>query len=44
MFEALSHNRKKPSAKDIDNTLVRLVKDKNMMNNGTTISTDKYFK
>ena len=44
MFEALSHDRNKPSMKDIDNTFVRLVKDKNMMSNGNTINTDKYFK
>jgi hypothetical protein len=42
MFEALSHNRKNPTNTDIDNTLVRLIKDKNA-NGGNTISTDKYF-
>lgn len=44
MFEALAHNRKVPTVKDIDNTLVRLVKDKNILNNGSSINTDKYFK
>jgi hypothetical protein len=44
MFEALAHNRKAPTEKDINNTLIRLVKDKNMLNNGNTINTDKYFK
>jgi transitional endoplasmic reticulum ATPase len=44
MFEALSHNRKAPTEKDIENALNRLVKDKNILNNGKTINTDKYFK
>lgn len=44
MFEALAHNRKSPTSKDIDNALNRLVKDKNILNNGSTINTDKYFK
>jgi hypothetical protein len=44
MFEAIAHNRKAPTTKDIDNTLTRLVKDKNALNNGNTINTDKYFK
>ena len=44
MFEALSHNRNIPTPKDIDNALTRLVKDKNLLNNGTSINTDKYFK
>lgn len=44
MFEALAHNRKAPTIKDVDNTLNRLVKDKNILNNGNTINTDKYFK
>ncbi len=43
MFEALAHNRKAPSVKDINNALNRLVKDKNILNNGS-INTDKYFK
>lgn len=42
MFEALSHNRKAPTMVDIDNTLTRLIKDKNA-NGGNAISTDKYF-
>jgi AAA+ superfamily predicted ATPase len=44
MFEALAHNRKSPTIKDIDNTLNRLVKEKNILNNGSAINTDKYFK
>lgn len=44
MFEALSHNRKAPTIKDIDNTLDRLVKENSMLNNGSAINTDKYFK
>lgn len=44
MFEALAHNRKIPTQKDIQNALNRLVKDKNILNNGKSISTDKYFK
>jgi hypothetical protein len=43
MFEALSHDRKAPTAHDIDNALARLIKDKNAMG-GNVISTDKYFK
>jgi SpoVK/Ycf46/Vps4 family AAA+-type ATPase len=44
MFEALSHNRKTPTEKDIDVALVRLIKEKNLLNNNKSISTDKYFK
>lgn len=44
VFEALSHNRKAPTTKDIDATLARLVKDKNALNHGSVINTDKYFK
>jgi len=44
MFEALAHNRKAPTEKDIDNALNRLVKDKNILNSGKAINTDKYFK
>lgn len=44
MFEALSHNRKTPTEKDIDNALGRLVKDKNILNGGGSINTNKYFK
>jgi ATPase family associated with various cellular activities (AAA) len=43
MFEALSHNRKAPTAHDIDNAINRLIKDKNAVG-GNVISTDKYFK
>jgi AAA+ superfamily predicted ATPase len=43
MFEALAHNRKAPTLKDIDNALNRLVKDKNILNSGNAINTDKYF-
>lgn len=42
MFEALAHNRKSPTEKDIQNALNRLVKDKNILNNGR-IATEKYF-
>jgi hypothetical protein len=44
MFEALAHNRKAPTEKDVENALNRLVKDKNILNSGKTINTDKYFK
>lgn len=44
MFEALAHNRKTPTSKDIQNVLNRLIKDKNILNSGKTINTDKYFK
>lgn len=44
MFEALAHKRKVPTIKDIDSSLERVVKDKNLLNNGNTINTDKYFK
>lgn len=43
MFEALANNRKTPTMKDIDNTLSRLIREKNSVNNGTEINTDKYF-
>ena len=43
MFEALSHNRKVPTEKDIDNAIKRLIKDKNLLNSGA-INMDKYFK
>lgn len=42
MFEAIAHNRKSPTEKDIDNALNMLIKDKNA-NGGSVISTDKYF-
>lgn len=44
MFEALSHNRKSPTTKDIQNALSRLVKEKNLLNSNEAINTDKYFK
>lgn len=44
MFEALAHNRNIPTVKDIDNALTRLVKDKNLLNHGAAINTDRYFK
>lgn len=44
MFEALAHNRKAPTEKDVDNTLTRLIKDSNQLNDGLEINTDKYFK
>jgi hypothetical protein len=43
MFEALAHNRKAPTEKDVQNALNRLVKDKNLLNSGS-INMDKYFK
>lgn len=43
MFEALAHNRKSPTEKDVQNALNRLVKDKNILNSGR-ISTEKYFR
>jgi hypothetical protein len=43
MFEALAHNRKSPTAKDVQTALNRLVKDKNLLNNGS-LNMDKYFK
>jgi len=43
MFEALAHNRKAPTEKDIQNALNRLVKDKNLLNGGS-VNIDKYFK
>lgn len=44
MFEALSNKRKLPTVKDIDNTLTRLIREKNSSNSDTEINTDKYFK
>ena len=44
MFEALAHNRKSPTEKDVQNALSRLIKDKNFLNSGEEINTDKYFK
>lgn len=44
MFEALARNSKAPTEKDVDNTLNRLIKDKNLLNDGIEINTDKYFK
>lgn len=43
MFEALAHNRKAPTPKDIQNSLDRLIKDKNLLNGGA-VNMDKYFK
>ncbi len=43
MFEALAHNRKSPTEKDVQQALNRLVKDKNLLNSGS-INMDKYFK
>ena len=43
MFEALAHNRKGPTEKDVQNALNRLVKDKNLLNSGS-VNMDKYFK
>lgn len=43
MFETLAHNRKAPTPKDIQNSLDRLIKDKNLLNGGA-VNMDKYFK
>lgn len=43
MFEALGHNRKTPTEKDVQNALNHLVKDKNLLNSGV-VNMDKYFK
>lgn len=43
MFEALSHNRKSPTASDISSALTSLIKDKNILNSDA-VKTDKYFK
>jgi hypothetical protein len=43
MFEALSCNRKIPTEKDIQKSLLILVKDKNLLNNGA-INMEKYYK
>jgi AAA+ superfamily predicted ATPase len=43
MFEALAHNRKSPTEKDVQNALNRLVKDKNILNSGK-VTTEKYFR
>jgi hypothetical protein len=44
MFEALAHNRKAPTEKDIESALSCLVKDKNILNASKIVDTDKYFK
>lgn len=43
MFQALAANRKVPTAKDIQNSLELLIKDKNLLNHGA-VNMDKYFK
>jgi hypothetical protein len=42
MFEALSNNRQTPTESDIDTSLTRLLKEKNI--NNKSINMDKYFK
>jgi hypothetical protein len=42
MFEALGHNRKAPTEKDVQAALNHLIKDKNLLNRGA-INMDKYF-
>jgi len=42
MFEAITHNRKVPNTRDINNVWAALISDKNQLN--STISTDKYLK
>lgn len=44
MFEALSHNRKTPTIKDIENALIKLIKEKNVLSSNKSIKTEKYFK
>lgn len=44
MFEALSKNRKVPTAADISKSLDRLMQDKNISKFGRKLNTDKYFK
>jgi len=41
MFEALSNNRQKPTIKDIDIALARLIKDKNLLGS-KVVNTSKY--
>jgi len=43
MFEAMSHNRKFPTSKDINYTIGRVLKDKNDVG-GNSINTDSYFR
>lgn len=43
MFEALAHDRKVLTEKDVQNALNRLIKDKNLLNSGA-MNMDKYFK
>jgi hypothetical protein len=42
MFEALGHNRKSPTVRDVQTAFNRLLKDKRLLNGGT-INMDKYF-
>ena len=42
MYEAISHNRKVPTEKDIDASLNKLIKDKQIFG-GNKINTEKYF-
>lgn len=44
MFEALANNRKSPIEKDIMKALDRLMKDKNILKSGKSISIDRYVK
>lgn len=44
MFEALANNRKVPTEKDISKSLDKLMKDKNILKSGESISIDKYMK
>jgi hypothetical protein len=41
MFEALGHNRKSPTERDVQNALDHLIKDKNLLNSGA-VNMDKY--
>jgi SpoVK/Ycf46/Vps4 family AAA+-type ATPase len=43
MFEALGHNRKSPTEKDVQSALNHLIKDKNLLNSGA-VNMDKYIR
>jgi hypothetical protein len=44
MYEALSNNRPVPTVKDIDNSLLSLLRDKNLLSSNRVVDTDKYFR
>jgi transitional endoplasmic reticulum ATPase len=43
MFQALANNRSTLIEKDVDNALIILVKEKNILNTGKAIDTNRYF-